>query len=87
MFRERRIPTMPMWASCIRSKGKIVFNAALSRVPPRCIEYVVVHELTHFEVANHSKAFVELMDKRLPHWRALRDELNAFIGMPMEERP
>ena len=75
------------WASCLRSKGKIAFNAALARVPPRCIEYVVVHELTHFEVANHSKAFVELMDERLPHWRALRDELNAFIGMPMEERP
>ena len=49
--------------------------------------YVAVHELTHFEVANHSKTFVELMDKRLPHWRALRDELNAFIGMPLEERP
>ena len=75
------------WASCLRSKGKIAFNAALARVPPRCIEYVVVHELTHFEVANHSKTFVELMDKRLPHWRTLRDELNAFIGMPLEERP
>ena len=75
------------WASCLRGKDKIAFNAALARVPPRCIEYVVVHELTHFEVANHSKAFVERMDKRLPHWRALRDELNAFIGMPMEERP
>ena len=74
------------WASCLRSKGKIVFNAALARVPPRCIEYVIVHELTHFEVANHSKPFVELMDERLSHWRALRDELNAFIGMPMEER-
>lgn len=75
------------WASCLRSKGKIAFNAALARVPPRCIEYVVVHELTHFEVANHSTAFVELMGERLPRWRALRDELNAFIGMPMEERP
>ena len=75
------------WASCLWSKGKIAFNAALARVPPRCIEYVVVHELTHFEIANHSKPFVEMMDERLPHWRALRDELNAFIGMPMEERP
>lgn len=75
------------WASCLRSKGKIAFNAALARVPPRCIEYVVVHELTHFEVANHSAAFVKLMDERLHRWRALRDELNGFIGMPMEDRP
>ncbi len=81
----RRMKTK--WASCLRSKGKIAFNMALARVPPRCIEYVVVHELTHFEIANHSAAFVKLMDERLPRWRALRDELNGFIGMPMEERP
>lgn len=75
------------WASCIWAKGKIAFNSALARVPPRCVEYVVVHELTHFEVANHSKAFVKRMDARLPRWRALRDELNGFVGMPIEEKP
>ena len=73
------------WASCIQRRNKIVFNAALGRVPARCIEYVVVHELTHFEVSNHSRAFVELMDRRLPRWRILRKELNDFIAMPMEE--
>jgi predicted metal-dependent hydrolase len=73
------------WASCLQKRGKIVFNAALGRVPARCIEYVVVHELTHFEVSNHSRAFVELMDRRLPRWRILRKELNDFIAMPMEE--
>ena len=75
------------WGSCLRNKGKIAFNAALARVPTRCVEYVIVHELTHFEVIGHSKAFVRLMDKRLPRWRVLRDELNGFIGMPLEERP
>ena len=73
------------WASCIQKRGKIVFNAALGRVPVRCIEYVVVHELTHFAVSNHSEAFVKLMDGRLPRWRVLRKELNDFIAMPMEE--
>lgn len=72
------------WASCLKKRGKIVFNAALGRVPARCIEYVVVHELTHFEVSNHSRAFVELMDRRLSRWRILRKELNDFITMPME---
>lgn len=75
------------WASCIRSKGKIAFNVGLARVPPRCIEYVIVHELTHFEVDNHSRAFVKLMDERLPRWRALRDELNDFVALPMKENP
>ena len=73
------------WASCIQKRGKIVFNAALGRVPVRCIEYVVVHELTHFDVSNHSEAFLKLMDGRLPRWRVLRKELNDFIAMPMEE--
>jgi len=73
------------WASCVQKRGKIVFNAALGRVPVRCIEYVVVHELTHFAVSNHSEAFVKLMDGRLPRWRVLRKELNDFIAMPMEE--
>ena len=73
------------WASCIQRRGKIVFNAALGRVPVRCIEYVVVHELTHFDVSNHSEAFLKLMDGRLPRWRVLRKELNDFIAMPMEE--
>ena len=73
------------WASCIQRRNKVVFNSSLGRVPVRCIEYVVVHELTHFEVANHSEAFVKFMDGRLPRWRALRKELNDFIAMPMEE--
>ena len=73
------------WASCVQNRSKIVFNAALGRVPARCIEYVAVHELTHFEVPNHSKTFVKLMDSRLPRWRTLRKELNDFIAMPMEE--
>ena len=72
------------WASCFQRRNKIVFNAALGRVPVRCIEYVVVHELTHFEVPNHSEAFVKLMDGRLPRWRVLRKELNDFIAIPME---
>ena len=73
------------WASCLQRRNKIVFNTALGMVPVRCIESVVVHELTHFEVSNHSDAFVKLMDGRLTRWRALRKELNDFITMPMEE--
>ena len=72
-------------ASCIQRRNKFVFNTALGRGPVRCIEYVVVHELTHFEVSNHSEAFVKHMDGRLPRWRALRKELNDFIVLPMEE--
>lgn len=72
------------WASCLAGKGKIIFNVALARVPARCVEYVLVHELTHFKEKNHSPAFVKLMDECLPRWRELRKELNGFIAAPME---
>jgi len=74
------------WASCNTAKGRILFNAALARVPAKCVEYVVVHELTHFDVGDHSKAFVRRMDERLPQWRELRDALNAFIGIEEDLR-
>lgn len=73
------------WASCVTTRGKVIFNTALAMVPGRCVEYVVVHELTHFDVKTHSEAFVELMDERMPRWKELRKELNGFIAAPMED--
>jgi len=72
------------WGSCGREKKSLIFNSALALTPPRCIEYVVVHELSHLQVKDHSPSFVKLMDSRLPRWRDLRQELNAFISSPME---
>jgi hypothetical protein len=45
-------------------------------VHPRCLEYIVVHELTHLLERGHGEKFVALMDQFLPDWRARRDELN-----------
>jgi len=47
--------------------------------PPYCIEYIVVHELTHFFERNHSDRFVSLLDRMLPQWRIYRDELNEEL--------
>lgn len=71
------------WGSCNATRRRMYFNLALARVPVRCIEYVVVHELTHFRVENHSALFERLMTSRLPRWREARRELNDFIAQPM----
>lgn len=73
------------WGSCNATRRRMYFNLALARVPVRCIEYVVVHELTHFRVENHSALFERLMTRRLPRWRDARRELNDFIAQPMNE--
>lgn len=73
------------WGSCTKKSRTLLFNLELSRVPKECIEYVIVHELTHLTVENHGKVFEALMSVRLPRWRSLRSQLNNFIALPMEE--
>lgn len=73
------------WGSCTSRKRSILYNLELARTPKECIEYVVVHELTHLKVDNHSKLFEALMNQRLPNWRVLRKNLNDFIALHMKD--
>ncbi|NQE63658.1 M48 family metallopeptidase [Caulobacter sp. RHG1] len=65
------------WGTCSVDAGRIWLNLELVKKPSRTLEYIVVHELVHFLERQHSDRFVDLMDKSLPNWRTLRDELNA----------
>ncbi len=71
----RRMKTK--WGSCNRETGHIQFNLELAKKHPRCLEYIVVHELTHLLERGHGERFTKLMDGFLPDWRSRRDELNA----------
>ena len=76
----RRMKTK--WGSCNPETARLWFNLELAKKHPGCLEYIVVHEMTHFHERTHNDRFVELMDKHLPNWRATRDELN---GAPLAE--
>lgn len=65
------------WGTCNIEARRIWLNLELIKKPPQCLEYIVAHELTHFFERRHSDRFVALMDRHLPQWRLLRDELNA----------
>lgn len=65
------------WGTCSIDARRIWLNLELIKKPPPCIEYIVAHELTHFLERNHSDRFVALMNRHLPQWRLIRDELNA----------
>ncbi|MCD6396182.1 MAG: DUF45 domain-containing protein [Spirochaetaceae bacterium] len=43
-----------------------------------CLEYVVVHEIVHLLERGHGKAFKDHMDRVLPEWRNIRDDLNSI---------
>lgn len=64
------------WGSCDPERGRIWFNLDLAQKDPRCVEYVVVHELTHLLERLHNDRFVALMDGYMSDWRQRRDELN-----------
>ena len=81
-FEIRRMRNL--WGACTSRTRRIRFNLALVRVPRRCIEYVVMHELIHLSVPNHSLLFERKMDKFMPRWREARKELNEFIDLPLE---
>jgi len=65
------------WGTCNTVSGVVRLNSELAKKPPACLEYVVVHELTHLLERGHTPRFYALMDGFMPDWRALRDKLNT----------
>ncbi len=66
------------WGSCTPGSRSIRINLELAKKPPECLEYIVVHELTHLLEPSHNSRFIALMDQFMPKWRFFRDELNAL---------
>lgn len=62
------------WGSCNVRTRRITLSIYLLLLPDWCIEHVVVHELAHLLVPNHSPAFHRVMDTYFPRWREARAE-------------
>ena len=75
-FYVRRMKTK--WGSCNPRARTIRLNTELAKKPPECLEYVLVHELTHLLEPTHNARFVSLMDQFMPAWRYNRDVLNQL---------
>jgi hypothetical protein len=66
------------WGSCNPSARRVWFNLELAKKPEQCIEYIVVHELTHLRERHHNERFTALLDAHMPQWRTYRDMLNRL---------
>lgn len=64
------------WGSCNIEARRIWLNLELAKKPPRCLEFVLVHEMVHLLERRHNDRFMALMDQYMPQWRSYRDELN-----------
>jgi predicted metal-dependent hydrolase len=59
------------WGSC-SSNGKLNFTWRLAMAPLEVIDYVVVHELAHLRVKNHSRKFWKLVEAVYPDYKKQR---------------
>jgi predicted metal-dependent hydrolase len=58
------------WGSCTPGEGTIRLSHRMVRMPPYVIDSVIVHELIHLLIADHSEAFYTLMNKYPEHEKA-----------------
>jgi predicted metal-dependent hydrolase len=67
------------WGSC-SSDGTLNFHWRIMQLPPLVIDYVVVHELTHLKVRDHSPEFWKQVGKIMPNYQQHRDWLRDKGG-------
>ena len=68
------------WGSANNATKHILFNTELAKLPPRYLEYVVVHELVHQLTDGDDARFYELMDRHLPGWRRLQARIEEPLS-------
>jgi predicted metal-dependent hydrolase len=66
------------WGSCSPGTRSIRLNTELAKKPRQCLEYIIVHEMTHLLEPTHNSRFIGLMDRFMPQWQFYRDELNRL---------
>lgn len=67
-------PMKSLWGS-LDTRDRINLDLALALAPPAALRYVLVHELCHLKVRNHSPRFWQQVENLLPLWREQRDWL------------
>ena len=65
------------WGSC-STKNNINLNANLLHLPPELMDYVLLHELVHTRVKNHSKDFWDELETVVPNARQVDRKLKDY---------
>ena len=69
--------TKSRWGSC-SFDNNINLSLHLMRISNELIDYVILHELVHTKVKNHSSKFWETLEKHCPNSKILDKELKKY---------
>ena len=72
-LRLRKMTTR--WGVCNTKSKVITLNTELFKYDIECLDYVIIHELSHLVHANHSKEFWNVVSKYCPNYKILRNKL------------
>ena len=64
------------WGSC-SSRGNISLNWKLIKAPIFVSDYVILHELVHTEIMNHSAVFWQRIEALMPEYQKAKDWLRT----------
>lgn len=67
------------WGSCNVKTHHININLALRQKAPECLEYVVVHEMTHILEPSHNEVFWGYMTRFYPNWKKIKSCLSDEV--------
>ena len=65
------------WGVCNTKNKNVTLNYELYRWDIKCLDYVIVHELSHFIHPNHSSNFWKLVSKYCPNYKEIRKEMRS----------
>lgn len=73
------------WGTCNIRDRRIWLALELAQKSAPCLEYVVIHEMTHLLERYHNDRFKAYMTKFMPNWQSVKQELNGMGKESMEE--
>jgi hypothetical protein len=60
------------WGVCNTKDKRVTLNLELMKKPIYCLDYVIMHELSHLIHANHSKDFWSLVEENCDYYKQAR---------------
>jgi len=66
------------WGTCNIKAKRIWLNLELAKKPVKCLDYIIAHEMIHLLERHHNDLFLAYMNKFVPNWRQIKNELNKL---------